>query len=282
MARLGLIAGEGELPAIVAENASRTGFEVVIASLSPRLDPRAAAVARCVYAVDLADVAEIAPILRAEGVTQAVMIGKVWRAAALDRATWRAMDELAQAKRDRADASMLSAFAEGLRAAGIVVLDQLRFLGDAVPGEGVLGRSSPTADEWEDVAFGISMARCVARAGIGQSVVVKDRAVLAVEAAEGTDEAIRRAGRMAPGCVVVKVSWPGSDDTFDIPTVGPDTVRTMDAVRARVLAVEAGRTIVVRRPDTVALADAAGIAVVAVRVSDEERGERGGREAEGA
>lgn len=272
MAKLGLIAGEGELPALVARNASDLGIEVIVVSLSGKLDPGVRAAASRIYRVDLADASAIIPILKGEGVTRAVMIGKVWRAAGFGRGVCRAVNEIARARRDRADTSVLSAFVDRLEAAGIAVLDQLRYLGDAAPREGILGRLDPSPAEWEDVRFGFAMAKRVAAAGVGQTVVVRDRAVLAVEAAEGTDEAIRRGGRMAPGCVVVKVAWPDQDERFDIPVIGPDTIEAMRRARARVLAVEAGRTILVRRRDATALADAAGVALVAVGAPG--RGER--------
>lgn len=280
LAKLGLIAGEGELPALVARNASGLGNEVVVVSLSDKLDPQVSSAASRIYRVDLTDASTILPILKNEGVTQVVMIGKVWRAAGFERKAWRAIQEVTPGKRDGADTSVLAAFVKGLEAEGIVVLGQLLYLGDAVPREGVLGRRSPSPAEWEDVQFGFAMAKHIAGARIGQAVVVKDRTVVAVEAAEGTDDMIRRAGHMAPGCVVVKVAWPGQDDRFDVPAVGPDTVEVMRQMKAAVLAVEADRTIVVRRDDVIALADAAGIAVVAVksangRTEQEERGAGG-------
>lgn len=276
MAKLGLIAGEGELPALAARNASILGNEVVVVSLSDKLDPQVSSAASRVYRVDLADVSTIVPILKSEGVARVVMIGKVWRAAGFERGTWRAIQEVTPGRRDGADTSVLAAFVEGLEAEGIAVLGQLRYLGSAVPRVGILGCRSPSPAEWEDVEFGFAMARHVAGAGIGQAVVVKDRTVVAVEAAEGTDDMVRRAGHMAPGCVVVKVAWPDQDDRFEVPAVGPATVEVMRQVKAAVLAVEADRTIVVRRDDALALADAAGIAVVAVKAAND-RKEQDGR-----
>ena len=264
MRRLGLIAGEGELPAIMARNASLRGLEVVVISLCEEIDPEVADVASCIHRVDLDEIAEVAEILRNEGITEVAMIGKVWRKEAYRPGVEDAIERIARSEADRADTSLLSAFVENLGQAGISVANQLEYLGDAVPRRGILGHLEPSPAEWEDIAFGFKKAKAVSEAGIGQTVIVKNLSVIAVEAAEGTDEAISRAGRLAGGCVVVKVAWQDQDKRFDIPTVGPDTINVMLAAEARVLAIEAERTIMVRREDTLAFADEAGIPVVAV------------------
>ncbi len=269
MGKLGIIAGEGELPALAARSALGLGLEVVVISVSDELDPLTAAAASRIYRVDLKDAPSIVPILRSEGVTQAVMIGKVWRAAGFESSAWRAIEEVAPAGRDGADTSVLAAFVKTLEEAGIVVVGQLRYVGEAVVREGILGRAAPSPSEWADVRFGVRAARQVAALRIGQAVAVKNRAVVAVEAAEGTDDMIRRAGRLAPGCSIAKIAWPGGDDRLEVPTVGPRTVEVMREAGAAVLAVEADRTLVVRRDDAIGLADAAGIALVGVRVSGE-------------
>ncbi len=262
--RLGLIAGEGELASCVARNASALGMEVVAISLAATLDPGVERSAARVYRVDLRDALSIMSILKQEGVTEAVMIGKVWRADGFGRRVGETVELVARDRRDRTDVEVLLAFAEKLEGAGITLISQLRYLGDAVPGGGVLGRLAPSSSQWEDVRFGLEIAMRVGEARIGQAVAVKGRAVVAVEAAEGTDAMVRRAGRLAPGCAVVKVAWPDQDERFDVPAVGPGTIEAMQEAKAKVLAVEAGRTIIVRKRDTIGLADEAGIAMVGV------------------
>ncbi|MGE5593722.1 MAG: LpxI family protein [Betaproteobacteria bacterium] len=263
--RLGLIAGEGELTASVAEKASALGKEVIVVSLTDRLDPSVEAAASRIYRVDLRDALSIVPILVREGVTEAVMIGKVWRAHGFRRRrVARMVETVAAGQRCRTDVQILSGFAEKLQQAGIALVSQVRYLDDALVQEGVVGCRVPSPAEWGDVEFGVLMARAVTEAGIGQAVAVRDCAVVAVEAAEGTDAMIRRAGRLASGCVVVKMSWPSQDERFDLPVVGPGTIEVMKKARAKVLACEAGRTIMVRKRDAVASADEAGIAVVGV------------------
>ena len=131
--------------------------------------------------------------------------------------------------------------------------------------EGVLTRRQPTSGEWEDIRFGLDVARRVGELDIGQCVVVKDRMVVAVEAMEGTDETIRRAGGLRPGAVVVKILKPTQDPRLDLPSAGADTVRVMREAGARVLALEAGRSLFFEREEAVRLADEAGISIVGVK-----------------
>lgn len=264
MKKLGLIAGEGELPAVVARNASRKGLEVIVVSVSREIDPEVSRTAGRVYNVDLHDISRVHEILRNEGITEIAMVGKVWRKETYKPGVEETIERLACSEPDRADTSLLAAFVRDLARQGISVADHLEYLGDAVPDAGILGHVEPSPADWEDISFGFSKAKVISEAGIGQTVIVKNRSVVAAEAAEGTDAAISRAGRLARGCVVVKVAWPSPNWQFDIPTVGPDTIGVMHASGARVLAIEAGKTIIVRREDTVALADEFEIPVVAV------------------
>jgi len=160
---------------------------------------------------------------------------------------------------------LLRGVAAELEHDGIVVVESTLFLGDLVPQVGTLTRKAPRAREWEDIRFGLQVARDIGRWEIGQSVVVKRRTVIAVEGLEGTDLAIRRGGELGRGgVVVIKVSKPGQDLRFDVPAVGMTTIEVMREVGARVLALEAGRTLMIDREEVVHAADAAGIAIVAV------------------
>jgi UDP-2,3-diacylglucosamine hydrolase len=155
--------------------------------------------------------------------------------------------------------------AEELEGEGIRIVDSTLCLSQIIPAAGVLTRSAPDAAQWEDVRFGFKMAKEIGRLGIGQTVVVKNRMIVAVEALEGTDAAIQRGGTLAQsGCVVVKVSKPNQDLRFDVPAVGPDTIKNIHAVRGAVLAVEAGKTILLEMEALLKHADAAGISVVAL------------------
>src|SRR5262249_51446215 len=149
------------------------------------------------------------------------------------------------------------------------VVPSTTYLEDILPVAGLLARREPSPEEWADVRFGFQVVKAIGRFDIGQSVVVRGGAVMAVEGIEGTDATIRRAGQLVNGDFVVGTApKPIQDLRFDLPAIGPDTVRTIAEMRGRALAVEAGRTIVLDRPEMLALADQAGIAVVAVDPRD--------------
>jgi DUF1009 family protein len=214
---------------------------------------------------------------RGAGVRELVMVGKVPKAdllrdpqeLRLDSQASALMDELA----DRRDDTILLRVATVLESIGIRLLPQWALLPDALAGEGPLGNITPTPAQEADIAFGFPIAKKLGELDIGQTVVVKDRAVLALEAIEGTDLAIRRAGTLAPGGVVVKVAKPGQDPRFDVPTIGLRTVLTLAEARCAVLAIEAGATVVLERDALVRAADERGIAVCGV---DPKRFESGG------
>jgi DUF1009 family protein len=180
----------------------------------------------------------------------------------------RALAAIARVGKLRDDL-LLRTLAEELEREGIRVVASTTYLDEIVPAAGVLGRREPTPEEWADIRYGFQVVKVIGRFDIGQSVVVRGGAVMAVEGIEGTDATIRRAGQLVNGdIVVVKATKPIQDLRFDLPAIGPDTIRTMAEVGGRALAVEAGRTIVLDRSEMLALADEAKIAVVAVDPAD--------------
>lgn len=265
---LGLIAGEGAFPVEVARSAGQRGLRVACVALRGQADPRLEEHAWRVTWIHPGEVAVGIEAFRAAGVREAVMAGKVAKSLLyqdpedlrLDRHAATLMDTLA----DRRDDTILSRAADFLEALGIRLLPQHAFTPELLVGEGVLTCKPLTPEQSADVAFGLPIAKAIGDLDIGQTVVVKDRAVLAVEAIEGTDEAIRRGGRIAAGACVVKVAKPGQDPRFDVPTVGPRTVAVLAEARVAVLAIEAGATVVLERETLVHEADAAGITVLAV------------------
>jgi hypothetical protein len=163
------------------------------------------------------------------------------------------------------DDLILRSIAEELESEGIQVVPSTTFLEEIVPEPGVLGTREPSPEEWADIRYGFQVVKVIGRFDIGQSVVVRGGTVMAVEGIEGTDATIRRAGQLVNGdIVVVKATKPTQDLRFDLPAIGPDTIRTIAEVRGKVLAVEAGRTIILDRAEMLALANEARIAVVAV------------------
>jgi UDP-2,3-diacylglucosamine hydrolase len=205
-------------------------------------------------------------LMHHEGVTQAVMAGQVKHNKIFSsiRPDWRLAKLLFSLKRKNTDA-LIGAVARVLEDEGIRLVDSTFFLKPLVPEAGVLTRRAPDEREAADIAYGLGVARQVAAMDIGQTVVISERACVAVEAMEGTDETVARAARLASGkpLIVVKVSKPGQDMRFDVPVVGLPTIEQMKSARATALALDAGRTLLFDRIKLIEQADAAGIAIQA-------------------
>lgn len=269
---LGLVAGQGALPLELARAAGRRGRRVVAVGFPHLTDPELEGSAEVSWLAP-GQVGAALAALRGAGVREAVMAGKVpktglYQEPAALRPDAEALALLASL-RDRRDDSILGALADFLEERGIHLLPQAELVPELVAGEGPLGATVPTPDQRADVAFGLPLARAIAGLDIGQTVVVKQRAVLAVEAIDGTDATIRRAGEVAPGACVVKVAKPRQDPRFDVPVVGPDTLEAMLAAKASVLAFEAAGTLVLEREALAARADAHGVALVGVAAVEE-------------
>ncbi len=265
--KVGIIAGRGRLPAAFALAARRAGFDPVVVAVAPSYDPELESAAADFRRVELGGLEEALSFLTARGVDEVVLLGKVDKAELFSglRPDGRLQKVLAAA-RDGSDAAILGALCAELERAGLVVRPQAHFLERLLAREGVYTQRAPSADEWRDVVYGVEMAQKAAALGIGQAVAVKSRTVVAVEAVEGTDQTIRRAGELAgAGFVVAKASKADQDPRLDLPTVGPDTLRALAAAGGKVLAVEAGRCFVIDEDEAVRVADQAGISVVGVR-----------------
>jgi len=265
---IGLIAGIGELPKAVAAEAKEKGFHVVAVALEHLADKKLASHVDEIKWVNVGKLGTIIESLKRSGVKKAVMAGKVPKALLYKgniTPDLRAMKLLFTLK-DRSDDSILLAITKELERDGITLLNTTDFCQDMLTPEGILTEEGLTENEWKDIRFGWKVAREMGRLDIGQTVVVKGQAVMAVEAIEGTDEAIKRGGFYAhEGAVVVKVSKPDQDMRFDVPVVGLDTLRAMVEVRARVLALEARKSIVLRKERFLREAEEAGISVVGYR-----------------
>ena len=266
---MGLVAGAGRLPFALARGARRAGHRVAIVAFEGFADAALAAEADTLSWVRIGELGALLDRLREAGACEVVVAGTVPKEQLFARSGAIRLDArgaafLAQL-RDRSDDAILRGLGAALEAEGIPVAAQTAYAEDLLAPAGVLGAVVPTRDQMADVAFGWPLAKAVGRLDIGQTVVVKGRSVLAVEAIEGTDAAVRRGGALGRGGVtVLKVFKPGQDPRFDAPTVGPETVATLAEAGAVLLAVEAGRTLLVDREAMVARADAAGIALVGV------------------
>jgi DUF1009 family protein len=262
----GLIAGNGRFPFLVLEAARSQGIEMAVIALKEEASPNLEKAAKRVHWVSLGELSKTIDLMHQEGVTQAVMAGQVKHNKIFSaiRPDWKLAKLLFSLPRKNTDA-LIGAVASVLEEEGIRLVDSTLFLKPLVPEAGVLTRRAPDERETEDIDYGRSLARQIAGMDIGQTVVIADRACVAVEAMEGTDEVIARAARIAPGkpLVVVKVSKPGQDMRFDVPVVGLPTIEQMKSSGATALAVDAGRTLLFDRAKLIELADAAGIAIQA-------------------
>jgi len=264
--KLGLIAGNGKFPLIFAGEAKRTGYSVIAVAHRGETDE---AIAQAADEVTWVYVGQLGKMIRAfqrAGVTEAVMAGGIRKVKLFGnfRPDLRGARFLAKLK-SREDDALLRGVADELAREGIQILESTLCLSHIISSEGVLTRRAPRQEEWEDIRLGFQTAKEIGRLGIGQTVVVKNQVVLAVEAVEGSDAAIQRGGALAKtGCVVVKVSKPEQDLRFDVPAVGVETVQRLHEVEAAVLAVEAGKTILLEKEDLLRQADSYGISVVGV------------------
>ncbi|VAX31895.1 UDP-2,3-diacylglucosamine pyrophosphatase [hydrothermal vent metagenome] len=266
MKKIGIVSGKGELPCLLAREARRLGYYVVMIALDPIAGPMNGC-ADEVKRINVGKLGEIIKALKASGVQEAIMAGKVSKSLIYQgkiTPDMRAVKLLFTLK-DKKDDTILQAITDEIESEGIRMMRTTDFARDLLMPVGLLTRRKTTTAEDKDIAFGFGIAKEMGRVDIGQTVVVKGRAVMAVEAIEGTDEAIRRGGELAGGgAVVVKVSKPRQDMRYDVPVVGLDTLRVMIEVKASVLAVEAGSALIIQRQEMISTANDAGISIMGV------------------
>jgi hypothetical protein len=271
---LGLIAGGGRFPVEVARAARHQGLAVVCAGIRREVSPEVAAEATVFRTIGLLSFGQFLRFFRRHGVERLVWAGSVrkerlfsWHGFLSHLPDLRALRFIARTvrPRDRQSQTLLTALASEFEAEGFDVAESTSVCPELLVEPGVLTRRSPTPKQLDDIAFGWRIAKRMSDLDVGQSVAVRDKATIAVEGMEGTDRAIRRAGELCrKPFTVVKVAMDGHDMRFDVPTVGPDTIRTLADAGGAVLAIEARKTIVLERDEFVALADRLGIVVVAL------------------
>jgi hypothetical protein len=242
---------------------------MAVIAIREEASPKLASAAKRLHWVSLGELSRAIELLHSEGVKRAVMAGQVKHNKIFSsiRPDWRLAKLLFSLNNKNTDA-LIGAVARVLQDEGIELVNSTEFLGPLLPTTGVLTRRSPDESERADIAYGREIAFQIAGLDLGQTVVVRDRACVAIEAMEGTDETIERAGRIAGGqrVVVVKVSKPGQDMRFDVPVVGRKTIDVMRQANATALAIDAGRTLLFDRDDLIRTADEAGIAIEAFAV----------------
>ena len=263
MEKVGLLAGIGNLPVAFMRAAQQSGHAVVVIAVVPDVAPELAEEADVYYEINVAKLNKIIKTLRSHDVDKVTMIGKVTKEIlfkGLKMPDLRALKLLGRLRN-----TIMLAIVDELARDGIEVVDQTQYLKPLMPGTGVLSRRQPTEEEAADIRFGFVTAKAIGGMDIGQTVVVKHKAVMAVEAIEGTDACIRRGGALGRGnAVVVKVAKPNQDLRFDVPAVGMTTLKSMIESGCTVLAIEAGRTLFVEQEQVLAEADRRGICICAV------------------
>ncbi|MHB8525526.1 MAG: LpxI family protein [Candidatus Acidiferrales bacterium] len=262
----GLIAGNGKFPFLVLEGARSRGIDMAVIAIREEASPELARVAPRLHWVSLGELSRTIDLLHKEGVKHAVMAGQVKHNKIFSsiRPDWKLAKLLLSLPKKNTD-SLIGAIAGLLEDEGIHLVDSTAFLAPLLPQEGVLTRRRPDDEESADIAYGREVAQRLAEVDLGQTVVIRNRACVAVEAMEGTDETIERAARLTQGkrLVVVKVSKPGQDMRFDVPVIGLRTIEVMKRLNATALAVDAGRTLLFDRETLIAAADDGSIAIQA-------------------
>ncbi len=264
--RLGIIAGNGRFPLLVAREARKQGCWVVAVAHEGETLPELEPLVDEVEWIRVGQIGRMITKFQRSGVQEVVMAGGITKTRLFTdvRPDFRALTLLATLWA-KDDDSILRGLAKELERAGLVVGDSVHYLQPLLAAAGPMAAKRPTDEEQQDITYGWNVAKEVGRLGIGQCIVVKRKVVLAVEAMEGTDETIRRGGRLAHGgAVIVKVSKPGQDRRFDLPAVGPGTIKIMAEVGATVIAVEARSSLLLDREELLRDADRAGIAVIGV------------------
>lgn len=270
--KLGIFAGAGRLPVLVAASARSRGLEVVTCGFKGMMDPELAEHSARVYEFPFCRLGSLFAQMEDEGVGRAVTIGGIAQTSviggmpqfddlALD--VWRRLP-------DRRVDTIMTMLVNELAGRGVEILSAVDFLEDHLVSAGELTDRKPSEKEWEDIRFGFRMAKEIGRLDIGQTVVVKHRAVMAVEAVEGTDMAILRGGELGKGgSTVVKVAKPNQDMRFDVPAAGRETLERMRKAGAGVLALEAGKVLLVEKDSMITWAEESGICLVGVEGGDE-------------
>lgn len=270
MARLGLLAGVGTLPFEFVQTAKKQGHEIVCIAVVPDVDTRLRSYSDKYFEINVFKLNKILKTLCEANVKEVTMLGKVTKEYLYKRKlvipdlrTVKLLNKLR--KFDFKDDTIMLALVDELEGSGLKVMDQTKYLKPLMPPPQIFTHAMPSEEQMDDIAFGFKTAKLIGQMDMGQTVVVKDKAVMAVEAIEGTDACIRRGGKLAgKGAVVVKVAKPNQDPRFDVPAVGLDTLNAMIETKCKVLAIEAEKTLFVDRFDVMDKADEHDIVIVSV------------------
>lgn len=267
MERLGLIAGNRKFPLLFAESAKQKGYYIVAVAIKNDTSRRLKSFVDKIYWIGLDEFRRMFEIFKNENISRVIMAGQISPRRLFSKEIEKdeELKELLASIKDKRADTIFGAVAQKLKKHGIELMDSTMFIRELLPARGTLTRLEPDSNTREDIYFGLTLAKAVASMDIGQTVAVKSKAIVGVEALEGTDNLIRRAGLITRGgATIVKVSKPKQDLRFDIPVVGLNTVKNLVKARARCLAFEADKTLFIDKKQSVQLADKKGISIVAV------------------
>jgi len=267
MDKIGLIAGNRKFPLLFCEGAKSKGYYIVAVAIKNETSRRITKIADKVYWLKLAQFKKLFEVFKAEGIKNVVMAGQIspHRLFSKEVADSQDIQQILSSIKNKNADTIFGAIADKLKDAGLELLDSTMFIREFLPPKGMLTKGDLDALTWGDVHFGLELAKAVGSLDIGQTVAVKDKVIVAVEALEGTDNLILRAGKLARGGItVVKVAKPKQDMRFDIPVVGLNTIKKLIKAGAKCLAIEADKTLFIDREASVRLAEKKGIAIVAV------------------
>ena len=265
--KFGLIAGNGDFPFLVVEGARRQGAALAVVAIREETDRRIEEVAEKVIWVGIGQLGKMISFFKKEGVSRAMMAGQVkhvqiFSGALPDLRMLRMLFGLKQRNTD----ALIGGVASEMAKEGIELIDSTYFIQDRLARTGVMTKRKPDEREQGNIEYGLKIANEIARLDLGQTIVIRAKACVAIEAMEGTDATIERAGKLAKGkLTVVKVAKPNQDMRFDVPVVGVPTIQTMIAAGATCLSLTAGKTLIFDREEMLALADKNKIAVVGVQ-----------------
>jgi hypothetical protein len=267
MARIGLVAGEGKLPIVFADFARQKGDTVIAFGLKGITDEKLAGSVAKMHWLEWGALQKGLMLLVAERIGNIILLGKLKKekffkeSSGMDDSARKILDKT----KDKKDYVILNEVAKALSKVGVKIVDPCLYLSEIIPKKGVLTKKEPSESEWEDINYGRLVAKSLSGFDVGQTIAVKDKTVVAVEAMEGTDETIKRAGDLVgKEFSVVKVARPNQDMRFDVPLVGPDTMKAMISSGGSVLALEADKTLLMDAEEVIKLADENKISLVVI------------------
>jgi len=264
MEKIGLIAGNGKFPLFFAQGAKKEGRKIITVAFKEETSRELSKYVDEITWISVGELQKLIDILVSSGVSRAVMAGQVNLSLLFSKIKFdeEAQKLLSEVENKTTDA-LLSTVAKRLAEKNITLINSATYLDEFLPQKGILTQTVPTSQQWEDIEFGRKIAKQIAGLDIGQTVIVKNKTILAIEAIEGTDEAVKRASQYGKeGIVVVKVSKPNQDMRFDIPVIGKKTIKLLHRVKAKILAIEEKKTLILEKEKVIKLADRWGICIV--------------------